>query len=285
MAYIGNSSPSRFVSNRAASVYSGNGSTTDFTLEQAVAQDEDVLVSVDGVIQEPSVAYAVSNGTTLAFTAAPSSNAGNNIFVYYLASQVGTAGPPNDSVSTTTLKNSAVTSAKIADGTIVNADINASAGIAGSKLGTDAVLQVRHFQTGAVANTTTTIPNDDTIPQNNEGGEFMTLSITPKSASNKLLIEVGVMGSTNSAAVLTACLFQDSTANALAVGSHYQSTGSGTLNLHFKHYMTAGTTSATTFKVRVGAHTGTFTFNGVNTTSRQYGGTFASSITITEIGG
>ena len=94
MPYIGDTSPSRFVSNRAASVYSGDGSTTAFTLEQAVAQDEDVLVSVDGVIQEPSVAYAVSNGTTLTFTGAPSSDSGNNIFVYYLASQVGTVGHP-----------------------------------------------------------------------------------------------------------------------------------------------------------------------------------------------
>jgi len=95
MAYIGNAAPSRFVSNRAASVYSGDGSTVAFTLEQVVTQDEDVLVSVDGVVQEPSVAYAVSNGTTLTFTAAPSSNSGNNIFVYYLASQVGTVGHPS----------------------------------------------------------------------------------------------------------------------------------------------------------------------------------------------
>jgi hypothetical protein len=94
MPYIGNTSPSRFVSNRAASVYSGDGSTTAFTLQQAVVQDEDILVSVDGVIQEPSVGYAVSNATTLTFTGAPSSNAGNNIFVYYLASQVGTVGHP-----------------------------------------------------------------------------------------------------------------------------------------------------------------------------------------------
>jgi len=94
MAYIGNTAPSRFVSNRAASVYSGDGSTVAFTLEQAVVQDEDILVSVDGVIQEPSVGYAVSNATTLTFTAAPSSNSGNNIFVYYLASQAGTVGHP-----------------------------------------------------------------------------------------------------------------------------------------------------------------------------------------------
>ncbi len=103
MPYIGNTSPSRFVSNRAASVYSGDGSTTAFTLEQAVVQDEDILVSVDGVVQEPSVAYAVSNATTLTFTAAPSSNAGNNIFVYYLASQVGTVGhPSNQALNATT---------------------------------------------------------------------------------------------------------------------------------------------------------------------------------------
>ena len=95
MAYIGNTAPSRFVSNRAASVYSGDGSTVAFTLEQVVTQDEDVLVSVDGVVQEPSVAYAVSSGTTLTFTAAPSSNSGNNIFVYYLASQTGTVGHPS----------------------------------------------------------------------------------------------------------------------------------------------------------------------------------------------
>lgn len=102
MPYIGNTSPSRFVSNRAASVYSGDGSTTAFTLEQAVVQDEDILVSVDGVVQEPSVAYAVSNATTLTFTGAPSSNSGNNIFVYYLASQVGTVGHPSNQALTAT---------------------------------------------------------------------------------------------------------------------------------------------------------------------------------------
>ena len=95
MAYIGSTPPSRFVSNRAVTQFSGDGSEDEFTLEQVVAQDEDILVSVDGVIQEPSVAYAVSSGTTLTFDDPPSSNAGNNIFVYYLASQVGTIGHPS----------------------------------------------------------------------------------------------------------------------------------------------------------------------------------------------
>ena len=103
MAYIGSDPSNRFVAPKAASVFSGDGSTTAFTLDHAVGSDEDILVSVDGVIQEPSVAYAVSNGTTLTFTAAPSSNSGNNIFVYYLFRTVGTVGhPSNQALSAST---------------------------------------------------------------------------------------------------------------------------------------------------------------------------------------
>mgnify|MGYP000088146121 FL=1 len=83
MAYLGTPPVDRFVATKAASVYSGDGSAVAFTLEHSVGSDEDILVSVDGVVQEPSVAYAVSSGTTLTFTAAPSTNSGNNIFVYY----------------------------------------------------------------------------------------------------------------------------------------------------------------------------------------------------------
>ena len=100
MPYLGNTAANRFVASKAASVFSGNGSNTSFTLDHAVGSDEDILVSVDGVIQEPSVAYAVSNGTTLTFTAAPSSNSGNNIFVYYLFRTVGTVSHPSNNALT-----------------------------------------------------------------------------------------------------------------------------------------------------------------------------------------
>ncbi len=83
MPYIGNPTVDRFVTPRAASVFSGDGSTTAFTLDEAVGTDEDILVSVDGVIR-----------TTLTFTSAPSSNSGNNIFVYYLHRTIGTVTPP-----------------------------------------------------------------------------------------------------------------------------------------------------------------------------------------------
>ena len=107
MPYLGNPVVDRFTSTKAASVYSGDGSTVAFTLEHSVGADEDILVSVDGVIQEPSVAYAVSSGTTLTFTAAPSSNSGNNIFVYYLFRTIGTVThPPTSALSATSLNTS-----------------------------------------------------------------------------------------------------------------------------------------------------------------------------------
>ena len=51
-------------------------------------------------------------------------------------------------------------------------------------------VQVVNTQTGAVDTGTTAMPCDDTIPQNTEGDEFMTLAITPTSATNKLKIDV-----------------------------------------------------------------------------------------------
>jgi len=170
-----------------------------------------------------------------------------------------------------------VDTATIATANISNqlTDANMSAG---------SVVQVVNVQTGAVATGTTTVPLDDSIPQNNEGTEFMTLAITPTSATNKLRIEVLFLGVYPADAVVTLMLFQDSTANALACNDIW-SMGTNTRNfsMYLSHFMTAGTTSATTFKIRAGGdNSGTLTFNG-RTGSRQYGGTLASSITITEI--
>mgnify|MGYP003628508391 CR=1 FL=1 len=150
-----------------------------------------------------------------------------------------------------------------------------------SGLGYQSVVQVVNVTTGAVATGTTVMPSDDTIPQNNEGIEFMTLAITPKSASNKLKIDVVVVSAVSTTAEIKHALFQDTTAGALASSSEYQ-TSNGLTTVSFTHYMAAGTTSATTFKVRVGGHTAsTLTFNGYGG-SRINGGSFASSITITE---
>ena len=148
------------------------------------------------------------------------------------------------------------------------------------------VVQVVNVMDGAVASGTTILPINSGIPQNTEGDEQMTLAITPTSATNKLKIEVVVhlASSSASAPFLAAALFQDTTADSLAVGYEIQTgVANETVNIAFTHYMTTGTTSATTFKVRVGSRlSGTTTFNGSGAADR-YGGVSASSITIWEI--
>jgi hypothetical protein len=100
MAYIGNSLPANFQSLPAVQRFNGNASTTAFTLAAAIANDQSILVSVDGVVQD-SNAYSVS-GTTLTFTAAPSSGTGN-IFVNTI-SPVGSTitHPASDPLSAST---------------------------------------------------------------------------------------------------------------------------------------------------------------------------------------
>ena len=82
MPYIGNSAATTFNTIPSVQRFNGDGSDTTFTLSQTVSSVQDVLVSVDGVVQDTS-AYTIPDGTTLTFSAAPSSGT-SNIFVNYL---------------------------------------------------------------------------------------------------------------------------------------------------------------------------------------------------------
>jgi hypothetical protein len=145
------------------------------------------------------------------------------------------------------------------------------------------LVQVVNTETGTVATGTTQIPIDNTIPQNTEGDQYMTLAITPTSATNKLKIDVVFFGASTGGTWTTVAIFQDTTANAIAAFSNFQTIANGACNSAFSHFMTAGTTSATTFKVRAGPHqAATTTFNG-NSGTQLLGGVMASSITISEI--
>ena len=91
MPFLGNPVSSNFQTRPATQEFNGDGSTTIFTLNQTVAQ-EDIIVSVDGVVQESVDAFTVPNGTNLTFTAAPSSGTGN-IFVMYMGTSAGSITP------------------------------------------------------------------------------------------------------------------------------------------------------------------------------------------------
>ena len=98
MPFIGNPVVSQFQARTATQEFNGDGSTTTFTLNQAVTK-EDIIVSVDGVVQESDDAFTVPDGTTLTFTAAPSSGTGN-IFVIYMGVASSSVTPPEQNRGT-----------------------------------------------------------------------------------------------------------------------------------------------------------------------------------------
>ena len=144
-------------------------------------------------------------------------------------------------------------------------------------------VQSAYSAISAVATGTTTIPPDDTIPQITEGTEFITVSITPKSSTNILLVEALVFASNSSGAVNTvAALFQDSTANALTVSHAFHATATAPVQFALSYAGVSGTTSSTTFRVRIGGSgASTVTVNGQAGT-RQYGTSNKTWLKVTE---
>jgi len=146
-----------------------------------------------------------------------------------------------------------------------------------------AQIQMVSVQTGAVATGTTLLPIDDTIPQQTEGNQYMTLAITPKSATSSLQITVTIVLAHSVVSTGSIALFKDAAANAVASVIMGFSTTENPLTTTFTHTMTSGSVAATTFKVRAGSNVaGTTTFNGASG-GRMHGGVLASSIVIREV--
>jgi hypothetical protein len=170
------------------------------------------------------------------------------------------------------------------NGNIDNNNIKAGAAIDSTKVtfATGFPIQIVSTNFSAVATGTTVIPYDDTIPQITEGTEFMTQAIIPKSVTNRLFIEAKIYASNTVIQEIIAALFQDASANALATQVVYGSTATGEVCLFVSHDMVAGTTSSTTFRIRMGgAAASTTTFNGRGG-ARKFGGVTLSTFKITE---
>lgn len=113
MAYIGNEPSVNFTSFAKQDITGDGGAS--YTLTYAVANANEIEVFVNNVRQEPSVAYTVS-GTALSMTGNVAST--DDFYVIYLGKALQTTVPPDGSVSTAKLVDSAVTNAKIANSTI-----------------------------------------------------------------------------------------------------------------------------------------------------------------------
>ena len=289
MAYIGNVPAEKYTALTQQTFSTPTG--TSFTLSQAVTNSVDIDLYIDNVKQDPTTYSVSGTALTTSTIASPST-----MYCIYNGRAMQTVNPPDDSVGLSQM-------ASATDGNLITFDASGnpayvatgsdsqvltSAGAgqpcAFETLTTGKVLQVVHVQEDAVATGTTTVPYDNTTPQITEGDQYMSLAITPSSTSNKLRIDVTLhFGCATGNRWLIAALFNTDfhASNAMATSVVYGLTGTGGYLLHISPYMTAPSSSSTTFLVRAGAHaSGTNSFNGSG--GVRYVPLQASSITITE---
>jgi len=148
-----------------------------------------------------------------------------------------------------TISGSGITSANIADGTIVNADVNSSAAIDASKLtGVGKVLQTVAFVEDSSSQTLATSTYTDTN---------LSVSITPTLSTSKILcawnIQVNLPASPSESA-MNVKLLRDSTAvysESATAGILKTSSGMFRLRGSWMALDSPATTSAITYKVQV----------------------------------
>jgi hypothetical protein len=196
------------------------------------------------------------------------------------SSAVETAKINDAAVTTAKINDAAVTTAKINDAAVTTAKIN-DAAVTALKVASGMVVQVVSAEYATYASVTGASPPDDTIPQNTEGTQLVTLSITPSSSASKIVLYGQVYGSTdgNNQAISVA-IFRDAQADAIFTAN--DGIAATTFEtLPFVYVDSPSTASAITYALRFGTPN-TFYINGSSTT-RRFGGTAKTVLVAMEI--
>jgi len=189
-------------------------------------------------------------------------------------SGLSVGGLPDGIVDGDMLAANAVTAGKIVDGTIVNADINSSAAIAGSKISGSfgKVLQVINAVDASETSTTSTTQSDTGL----------TATITPSATSSKVLVMVGMnFGITGGSGGVGSRLMRGST-SIRGASEKSDGHGAGESSYHeawiaFDYLDSPNTTSATTYKMQFKTNSsGQTVFTSIDNN--------VSTITLIEIG-
>jgi hypothetical protein len=200
----------------------------------------------------------------------------------------------DNEITTSKILDGAVTNAKVATGvdasklttgTLPIARI-ADAAVTAPKLQNGVTLQTVYAQTTSLVEVTGAIPIDNTKPQSTEGNEVLTATITPSSATSKIVVQAAIVGTLgNAAGTITLSVFKGEATDAIA--SVWSSGGVGyAMILPIAYQDTPNSTSAVTYKIRAGYAGGTSAglyINRSNNGAAIYGGTMTSWMTLTEI--
>lgn len=142
--------------------------------------------------------------------------------------------------------------------------------------------RTRAVSTSQSNNGASFIPADNTIPQNGEGFQVLTVTHNRQSATSQLLVRWRAHASNNSlSGPLCSALFQDATAGALAVGVE-STNNTYIIQLEGDYELVSGSTGNTTFNIRIGGASGTTYFNQPSG-GALYGGVVTSFIEVIEI--
>jgi hypothetical protein len=153
----------------------------------------------------------------------------------------------------------------------------------GLMVGPGGVVQTSYGEYTANTNLTAVIPFDDTIPQNTEGTEILAVAITPKFSTSRVLVRFEGEFSASASLWGVAALFRDAAANALSGQFIWTPLASTGHMISLSAFDSPASTSALTYRIRVGPSTaGTIRFNGTNT-GRILGGVARTTLTLQEI--
>jgi len=168
-----------------------DGTTQNFTITNAPTNVQQVLLSINGVIQKPNAGTSTPSegfaldGSTIKLSAAPA--AGDSYFAVVMGSTVNIGTPSNNTVSTAVLQNLSVSTAKIQDDAVTTAKI-ADQAVGGSQLNSNSVSTAK-IEDQAV--TLAKLPhgtssNDGKFLRANNGADptFETVDFTNLNASN-----------------------------------------------------------------------------------------------------
>ena len=221
---------------------------------------------------------------------------------------ITTAKIADNAVNTLEIANEAVTSAKLRDSaalsvigrsansTGVPADIVAGAdgrflrrsssvlgfgAIVSDDLPAGTVLNAKFYDSSTEFVITNVIPFDNSTPQNGEGQQIITGSITPTKTTSKILGIVSVNGDSSGTSVQTVlAAFRGSVASAIAATWVKYINYSSLISFEFTD--SPNTTSATTYSIRIGPDTGTLYINRDQSGS-LLGGSNKITLTLLEI--
>lgn len=148
---------------------------------------------------------------------------------------------------------------------------------------TGSIVQSVYGSYATNADLVTALPVDDTIPQNTEGVQVISVSITPRSTTNKLRATfTGFAANSGAGAYTSAALFLNAVAAAVQAAVNNSSAAGLAQCITFTYEWTPGSVSAQTIAVRVGPQAGTSRMNG-STGLRFFGGIASATLVVQEI--